>query len=180
MLETIIANKTDEINELESELAKERADCRKLDEGLKEKQAVLESYEKRFLGVRSLIERQDSELKESFAKLNDLKERLHQEEERSQQLVEKIQAIQLSHRGEIEEMNAKSQESEHAWVGRFEKQTRDFERQLTEKDKWFQSMKLQENAELHKLISDKEKESALLQDQLVTTCKDLTFEIEAL
>jgi hypothetical protein len=37
MLENIIAEKSVTIQELESELSKEQADCRKLEQGLKEK-----------------------------------------------------------------------------------------------------------------------------------------------
>ena len=57
ILESIIAEKTMNMQELESELSKEKSDNKKLEEGLKEKQAVLESYEKRFLNIRSLIEK---------------------------------------------------------------------------------------------------------------------------
>lgn len=57
MLENIIAEKSVTIQVLESDLLKEQADCFKLEQGLKEKQAILESYEARFLGVRSLIEK---------------------------------------------------------------------------------------------------------------------------
>jgi hypothetical protein len=57
MLENIIAEKSVTIQVLESDLLKEQADCLKLEQGLKEKQAILESYEARFLGVRSLIEK---------------------------------------------------------------------------------------------------------------------------
>ena len=86
MLEAVIADKTETIQELESELYKEQADKRKLEEGFKEKHAILKSYEQRFLGVRSLIEKQDSELKDSFAKINQLKEQLDSEELKNKKL----------------------------------------------------------------------------------------------
>ena len=41
-------------------------------------------------------------------------------------------------------------------------------------------MKMQEYAELHKVVSDKEKEVFSLQEQLSTTYKDLSMEIENL
>lgn len=69
MLEQIIADKSVSIQCLESELAKERSDCQKLEQGIKEKQSVLESYERRFLSVRSLIERQDQELKDAYEQI---------------------------------------------------------------------------------------------------------------
>lgn len=70
MLEEIIADKTIRIEELENELLREQNDNQKLEQGLQDKQSLLESYEKRFLGIRSLIERQDSELKESYQRIN--------------------------------------------------------------------------------------------------------------
>jgi hypothetical protein len=66
--------------------------------------------------------------------------------------------MSLSNRGELEEMAVKTQQIEQAWMERLEKQTHDFERQLAEKDKWFEALKARENTELHKIISDKEKE----------------------
>ena len=104
MLENIIAEKTVAIQELESDLLKEQADCRKLEQGLKEKQTVLESYESRFISVRGLIEKQDAELKDSFAKINELRERLANEEDRALKLEHQIQDLTLTNRGEVAEI----------------------------------------------------------------------------
>jgi hypothetical protein len=46
----------------------------------------LESYESRFISVRGLIEKQDAELKDSYAKINELRERLANEEDRASKL----------------------------------------------------------------------------------------------
>lgn len=141
MLEAIIAEKTQTVIELENQLAKEQADNCKLELGLKEKSAVLESYEKRFIGVRSLIERQDSELKDSFAKLNELKEQLHLEEQKSRRLEGQILETRMASQGELDEVMAKMHDVEHQCTGRLEKQTRDFERQLAEKERWCEALK---------------------------------------
>jgi diadenosine tetraphosphate (Ap4A) HIT family hydrolase len=57
---------------------------------------------------------------------------------------------------------------------------KEFEKKVLEKEKWFESLKMQEYSDLHKMISDKEKEVYSLQEQLSTTYKDLNFEIEKL
>ena len=56
----------------------------------------------------------------------------------------------------------------------------EFERKILEKEKWFESLKMQEYSDLHKLVSDKEKQIYSLQEQLSTTYKDLTGEAEAI
>lgn len=55
----------------------------------------------------------------------------------------------------------------------------DFERKILEKEKWFESLKMQEYSDLHKLVSDKEKQVFSLQEQLSTTYQDLQGEVEA-
>ena len=86
----------------------------------------------------------------------------------------------MTNRDELDEMAEKAHEVERQWVSRLEKQTKDFERQIAEKEKWLEAVKLQETSELSKIISDKEKEIACLHEQLSTTYKDMNFEIEVL
>jgi len=65
---------------------------------------LLESYEKRFFGVRSLIEKQDTELKESFARINELREKLADEEDKTRKLESQITDLSLSNRGELQDL----------------------------------------------------------------------------
>ena len=65
---------------------------------------MLESYEKRFFGVRSLIEKQDTELKESFARINELREKLADEEDKTRKLESQITDLSLSNRGELQDL----------------------------------------------------------------------------
>jgi len=60
---------------------------------LKERQSVINNYEQRFLQVRSIIEKQDAELKSSYLTLQGVREQLATEEAKTQTLKEKIEEL---------------------------------------------------------------------------------------
>lgn len=77
---------------------------------------MLESYEKRFFGVRSLIEKQDTELKESFVRINELREKLAEEEDKTRKLEGQLTDLSLSNRGELQDLAQMVKDKERSWV----------------------------------------------------------------
>ena len=60
---------------------------------LKERQSVINNYEQRFLQVRSIIEKQDAELRSSHLTLQGVREQLATEEAKAQTLKEKLEEL---------------------------------------------------------------------------------------
>ena len=72
-LEQIIKDKVELVLQLENDLKKEKHDSEKLEKGLFDRQTVLESYETRFIQVRSIIEKKDEELNQAHREILTLK-----------------------------------------------------------------------------------------------------------
>ena len=60
-------------------------------EEVRERQTVIANYESKFLQVRSIIEKQDSELRQAHSSLQEVRESLQTEEARTRTLQERIE-----------------------------------------------------------------------------------------
>ena len=82
-LEEIIQDKLVVIEQLQNECQSERCEKAKVIEQVRERQSVISGYEQRFLQVRSIIEKQDAELRAAHGTLESLRDQLAAEEGRS-------------------------------------------------------------------------------------------------
>ena len=64
------------IEELQNECQAERSEKLKVIEQVRERQSVISNYESRFLQVRSIIEKQDAELRQAHTNMEQLRETL--------------------------------------------------------------------------------------------------------
>ena len=60
-------------------------------EEVRERQTVIANYESKFLQVRSIIEKQDSELRQAHSSLQEVRESLQTEEARTRTFQERIE-----------------------------------------------------------------------------------------
>lgn len=75
-LEEIIQDKLVVIEKLTNETQAERSEKLKLIDQLRERQSVISNYESRFLQVRSIIEKQDAEIRGAHETLETVREQL--------------------------------------------------------------------------------------------------------
>ena len=82
---------------------------------------MISNYESRFLQVRSIIEKQDAEVKTANASLTQVRENLVAEEDKSRKLQEKIDEMKREFKSEISQANLRAEESSEELSQRYSK-----------------------------------------------------------
>ena len=91
-------------------------------EQVRERQSVITNYEERFLQVRSIIERQDAELRAAHTTLETVRDQLATEEDRGRSLQAQIEDIQRESKTALNEINARVEMSSAENTDRYAKQ----------------------------------------------------------
>ena len=135
-------------------------------EQMRERQSVITNYEERFLQVRSIIERQDAELRAAHTTLETVRDQLATEEDRGRSLQAQIEDIQRESKTALNEINARVEMSSAENTDRYAKQIQDFERKLQEKDKFMEGLQMRHQQELSHMTDMKDQEIQALQEQI--------------
>lgn len=130
-----------QIDELESDLKMVKGDNEKLEKSLTERHSVLESYEQRFLSVRSIIEQKDIELKAASSKIQNLdteilkyQAKLDAEKANSDEVRSEMKIL-------MQGLTEQLAEKEIAHGQAFQDQLKDFQRKLEHKQAVFEQFK---------------------------------------
>lgn len=83
---------------------------------------MISNYESRFLQVRSIIEKQDAEMKAAQSTLESLRDQLASEEQKSRSLRDRIAEMERSYRSSLEEAKYQHNLSNESQTERFKKQ----------------------------------------------------------
>ena len=157
-LEDIIQDKLVVIERLNNECQAERTEKLKLIDQLRERQSVLSNYESRFLQVRTIIEKQDAEIRSSHETLETVREQLASEEAKTRELTAHIETLSKENREQLAHLNLRAEESSADAHERFKRQLQEFEQKLTEKEKWLEAMQIRHASDLQAITDTKDKE----------------------
>ena len=90
--------------------------------------------------MRSIIEKQDAELRDTCGTLDHVREQLGQEEERTRDLQSELENLKLQHKTEVAELLGRQDDINEVNAHRQDSQIQEFNRKLKEKEKFIEAM----------------------------------------
>ena len=179
-LESIIQEKLIQLEQLNNECIAERTTVTSLRDQVQERQKVIENYEGRFLQVRSIIEKQDLELRAAHENLDVIRGQLAEEQDNVINKEKEIERQKLENKIELEEAKTAAETLRADLQVKFDVQQVQFEQRLKEKEKWLESLTVQHNLEITRLQEIHAKELTEVRESISRSQTDGNSELDSL